>query len=318
MFKKTLLKVVLGFAMVCFGTVAFATYPERPVTLVIPLSAGGSHDQNARVIADMMPLFLGQSMEVKLSPGDAGRLGTSEVANADPDGYTLLFTQNYIDMLQQHVVDDLPYAPLDDFVPVARVNFAPISIVVRADSPYDSFAELMEAGRARPGSLTVGHSGNWGATFVPAVQIMQATQSKFELVAFQGGGPTLRAVLSGDVDVTLAFPSAIEKLKNNGEIKVLATAGESRLYLDVPSFAEVGLTGDVGFMHRVVLAPANTPSDIVATLGEAFDAMVNDLTYVSLMAEIGENVDHLDGPTYQRLRVDQNQAYKALVTSIGP
>ena len=119
-------------------------YPEKPISLVIPLGAGGSHDLNARVMTSVIPQYLNQAMIVQLSPGAAGQKGTNEVATAEPDGYTLLFTHNYIDQLQQHV-ENIPYDPLADFVTVARINFAPIAIVVGADSPYNSAEELFTA-----------------------------------------------------------------------------------------------------------------------------------------------------------------------------
>ncbi|MEM7753994.1 MAG: tripartite tricarboxylate transporter substrate binding protein [Pseudomonadota bacterium] len=314
----TTLKRTVGAALVAtlgLGTAAFAEYPEKPITLVIPLGAGGSHDLNARVITSIIPQYLEQAMIVRLSPGAGGQKGTQEVANAAADGYTLLFSHNYIDMLQQHV-ENLPYDPNEDFVPVARVNYAPIAVVVRGDSEYNTFQELIDAAAANPGSIDMAHSGNWGALFVPAAQIMKETGAAFNLVPFQGGGPAMQALLSGDADVTMGFPSVLGSLLDAGEVKVLATAGEERIYDDVPSFAEVGIGGDVGFMHRVVLAPAGTPDDVIAKLNEAFTALQEDRTYTRMMGRLGENTDFIDGEKYQMMRADQNVAYKALVESI--
>ncbi|MEL6520820.1 MAG: tripartite tricarboxylate transporter substrate binding protein [Pseudomonadota bacterium] len=317
MFLKSL-KRTLGAALVAtlgLGTAAFAEYPEKPITLVIPLGAGGSHDLNARVITSIIPQYLNQAMIVRLSPGAGGQKGTQEVANAAPDGYTLLFSHNYIDMLQQHV-ENLPYDPNADFVPVARVNFAPIAVVVRGDSEYNSFEDLINAAKSGPGSVDMAHSGNWGALFVPAAQIMKATEASFNLVPFQGGGPAMQALLSGDADVTMGFPSTLSSLLDSGEVKVLATAGDERIYDDVPSFAELGIGGDVGFMHRVVLAPAGTPEDVIAKLGEAFTALQEDKTYNRMMGRLGENTDYIGGGEYQAMREGQNSAYKDLVASI--
>lgn len=298
-----------------FGTAALAEYPEKPITLVIPLGAGGSHDLNARVITSIIPQYLNQAMIVRLSPGAGGQKGTQEVANSAADGYTLLFSHNYIDMLQQHV-ENLPYDPNTDFVPVARVNYAPIAVVVRGDSEYQSFDDLISAAKANPGSVDLAHSGNWGALFVPAAQIMKATEATFNLVPFQGGGPAMQALLSGDADVTMGFPSTLSSLVDSGQVRVLATAGDERIYDDVPSFSELGIGGDVGFMHRVVLAPAGTPDDVLAKLGEAFTALQEDRTYNRMMGRLGENTDYIGGAEYQSMREDQNGAYADLVQSI--
>ncbi len=314
----TTLKRTVGAALVAtlgLGTAAYAEYPEKPITLVIPLGAGGSHDLNARVITSIIPTYLEQAMIVRLSPGAGGQKGTQEVANADSDGYTLLFSHNYIDMLQQHV-ENLPYDPNEDFVPVARVNYAPIAVVVKGDSEYNTFDDLIAAAKANPAGVNLAHSGNWGALFVPAAQIMKATDSVFNLVPFQGGGPAMQALLSGDADVTMGFPSTLSSLVDSGEVKVLATAGDERIYDDVPSFSEVGIGGDVGFMHRVVLAPAGTPQDVLDTLGEAFTALQEDRTYNRMMGRLGENTDYIGGGEYQQMRVDQATAYKDLVDSI--
>jgi tripartite-type tricarboxylate transporter receptor subunit TctC len=267
------------------------------------------------VITSIIPTYLNQAMIVRLSPGAGGQKGTQEVANAAADGYTLLFSHNYIDMLQQHV-ENLPYDPNADFVPVARVNYAPIAVVVRGDSEYNTFEDLINAAKADPGGINMAHSGNWGALFVPAAQIMKATEASFNLVPFQGGGPAMQALLSGDAEVTMGFPSTLSALLDAGKVKILATAGEERIYDDVPSFAELNIGGDVGFMHRVVLAPAGTPDDVLEKLAEAFTALQEDKTYKNMMGRLGENTDYISGGEYQAMREGQNAAYKDLVDSI--
>ncbi|GAB5375654.1 MAG: tripartite tricarboxylate transporter substrate binding protein [Acuticoccus sp.] len=314
---QTFFKLAAAVAVgaVALSGAARAEYPEKPITMVIPLGAGGSHDLNARVITSTIPQYLGQAMIVRLTPGAGGQKGTQEVANAAADGYTVLFTHNYIDMLQQHV-ENLPYEPMGDFVPVARVNYAPTAVVVRADSPYQSFEELIAAAKDNPGSVSFAHSGNWGAFFVPAAQIMKATDTAFNLVPYQGGGPAMQALLSGDADATMGFPSTLSELVDSGKVRVLATAGNERIYDDVPTLAEVGVAGDVGFMHRVVLVPKGTPEEAIQKLEEAFLALQEDRTYSQMMKRLGENVDLLSGGEYQSMREGQSEAYKALVDSI--
>ncbi|MFT7059893.1 MAG: tripartite-type tricarboxylate transporter receptor subunit TctC [Pseudorhodobacter sp.] len=315
------MKTVAGM-MVATGLVvaasfgpALAEYPEKPITMVIPLGAGGSHDLNARVITSIIPTYLNQAMIVRLTPGAGGQKGTQEVAKSAADGYTLLFTHNYIDELQQHV-ETLPYDPNKDFVAVARINYAPIAVIVRSDSPYNTFEDLVAASKADPGGVQMAHSGNWGALFVPAAQMMKALDMNWNMVPYQGGGPALQALLSGDADVTMAFPSSVASHVEAGTVRILATAGATRLYPDIPTFGEVGVAGDVGFMHRVVLAPAGTPDAVVATLSAAFKALESDKTFTNMMGRMGENVDIIDGPAYENMRAEQNVAYKELVKAL--
>lgn len=317
MFTSFIKKVALagGLATAAIATTAAADYPEKPITMVIPFGAGGSHDLNARVITSTIPTYLEQAMIVRLTPGAGGQKGTQEVANAPADGYTLLFTHNYVDMLQQYV-ENLPYDPINDFIPIARVNYAPIGVVVRADSPYQTFEDLIAAAGEKPGAIRMSHSGNWGALFVPAAQVMQAHDVVLNLVPYQGGGPAMQALLSGDADVTMGFPSTLSSQIDAGEVRLLATAGPERLYDDVPTFAEVGVEGDVGFMHRVLLAPAGTPDDVVATLTQAFADLIEDRTFSRMMGRLNETIELLDGPTYQAMREEQSAAYKTLVEQL--
>lgn len=311
--KKTLLGA--GIALGLGAGAAVAEYPEKPITMVIPLGAGGSHDLNARVITSIIPQYIDQAMIVRLTPGAGGQKGTQEVANASADGYTLLFTHNYIDMLQQHV-ESLPYDPGKDFVPVARINYAPIAVVVRGDSPYQTMDDLIAASKADPGGVQMAHSGNWGALFVPAAQMMKALDIQWNLVPFQGGGPAMQALLSGDADVTMGFPSTLASQVSSGAVRVLATAGAERIYDDVPTFGEIGVEGDVGFMHRVVLAPAGTPDDVITKLEGAFQALKDDKTFTRMMGRLGENVDIINGDAYQAMRDEQDGAYKVLVDKL--
>lgn len=314
--KKTFAGLMgAGLALGLSVGAAQAEYPEKPITMVIPLGAGGSHDLNARVITSIIPTYIDQAMIVRLTPGAGGQKGTQEVANAGADGYTLLFTHNYIDQLQQHV-ENLPYNPNEDFVSVARINYAPIAVVVRGDSPYQTMDDLIAASKADPGGIQLAHSGNWGALFVPAAQIMKALDIQWNLVPFQGGGPAMQALLSGDADVTMGFPSTLASQVQSGAVRVLATAGAERIYEDVPTLAEVGVEGDVGFMHRVVLAPAGTPEPVLAKLEASFKALGEDRTFTRMMGRLGENVDIIGGDEYEAMRQEQNGAYKVLVEQL--
>jgi len=160
------------------------------------------------------------------------------------------------------------------------------------------------------------HSGNWGALFIPAAQMMQARGVSLNLVPYQGGGPALQALLSGDADVTMGFPSTLGAQIDAGEIRVLATAGTERMFDDVPTFGEVGVEGDVGFMHRVLLAPKGTPDEAIAKISEAFQQLVEDPTFTKMMGRLNETIDLIDGPGYQKMREDQAVAYKELVDQI--
>ncbi|WP_424934257.1 Bug family tripartite tricarboxylate transporter substrate binding protein [Amaricoccus macauensis] len=314
--RTALLAVTAAGAMLASApSPAKAEYPEKPVTMVIPYGPGGSHDLNARIVTSILPEYLGQPVVVRLTPGAGGQKGTQEVGRSRPDGYTLLFTSNQIDMLQPHV-ENVPYEPLEDFVPVVRVNYAPASIVVRADSPFETFDELVSYAQEHPGELQLGHSGNWGAFFVAAAQIMKEKDFMMNMVPYQGGGPAMQALLSGDSDMTMAFPSSLGELVESGDIRVLATAGEEPIFDGVPTFSDVGIDGDIGYMHRFILVPSETPQEVIDTLTTAFEGLFADEDFNRLMSELGENVEWLPGAEYQALREKQAQEYEVLVNEL--
>ena len=313
---QTLTKLIFAAALLAFagtGASAADSYPSKPITLILPLGAGGSHDLNARVFTSVIPQYLNQAMVVKLMPGASGQKGTAAAAKARPDGYTLLFTHNYFDQLQQHVTK-LPYDTKKDFETVARLNYGVASIVVLASSPHKTLKDMIEYAKKNPGKLKFGHSGNWGAVMVPGAQLLQEAGVKATLVPHKGGGPAMKALLAGDVDFTMAFPSVIGA--QGDKLRVLASGGDKRLFKDVPTLKELGYASDVGLMNRIIMAPKGMPADRMKKLREAFAAMQKDKTYKKLMGRLGENTSLMNGSEYDKLRPTQSDNYKKLVSEI--
>jgi putative tricarboxylic transport membrane protein len=312
---RSIARLALGLlvASCIFLPRAYAEYPDKPITLIIPLGAGGSHDLNARVFTSVIPTYLGQPVVVKLMPGAGGQIGTAAAAKAPPDGYTLIFTHNYIDQLQQFV-QQLPYDPTKDLIAIAQINYAPGAIVVRADAPWKTLKEMLDYGKKNPGKLRFGHSGNWGAGMVPGAQVLSEAGVDATFIAHKGGGPAMQAVLAGDADFTIAFPSVIEAQGN--KVRALAIAGDKSVLPGVPTFKELGFKGDIGQMTRVVMAPRGIPDDVQKKLEAAFAKLEKDKTYQSLMKKIGENTAYMDGPDYEKVRAEQKVEYKKLVEQL--
>jgi len=315
---RSIARLLLGLLLACgVGlTPALADeYPEKPITLIIPLGAGGSHDLNARVFTSVIPTYLGQPIVVKLMPGAGGQIGTAAAAKAEPDGYTLIFTHNYIDQLQQFV-QKLPYDPTKDLVSIAQINYAPGAIVVRADKPWKTLKDMLDYGRQDPGKLKFGHSGNWGASMVPGAQLLAEAGVDATFIAHKGGGPAMQAVLAGDADFTIAFPSVIEA--QGDKVRALAIAGEKSMLPGVPTFKELGfkVEGGLGEMSRVVLAPRGIPEERKKKLEEAFAKLNSDKTYQNLMKRIGENTDYMSGQQYEKVRAEQKAEYQKLVEKL--
>ena len=294
---------------------AKAEYPEKPITLIIPVGAGGSHDRNARVFTSVIPEFLGNAIIGKLMPGASGQIGTAAAAKAKPDGYTLLFTHNYFDQLQKHV-KKLPYDTDRDFITVGKLNSGNFSFIVMADSPFKSWGQLVDHAKKNPGKLKFAHSGLWGAVHSPALQLFTEAgiADKIKMVSYKGGGPALRGFLARECDFTAQFKSTIKAQGKN--VRVLISAGTQTAFKGAPTFKELGYTADIGLMHRVIMAPRGIPADRLAKLRGALKKMQGFKTYKKLIKAIGEITDYVDGPEYEKQRPLQSKAYKAMITGL--
>lgn len=308
---------VCATLMAIGSAVAHAQFPNRPITLITPYAAGGSHDLNARVFTTYITRYLGQPMVIKLVPGEAGQKGTLEAVQAPADGYTLIFTDNFRDQLYQYTFQNPHYDTNADLISVARVNYGQVGLIVRGDSPYRSWQDFETDARAHPHALKMSHSGLWAAFFVAGGQVMKDRDLRLRMVPYRGGGPAKAALLGGDVDLSAAFPSTLAADVEAGLIRILATAGAERTIPDVPSFAELGISPTTGFMHRVVMAPRATPADRIERLRKAFADLQRDPDYQAAMARMGENTEYMDGEAYEAERIALGREYAELAHAIA-
>ena len=310
-------RFVMVAALLClvgFSPALADNYPSKPITLIIPLGAGGSHDLNARVFTSVIPTYLGQAVVVKLMPGAGGQTGTAAAIKAKPDGYTLLFTHNYIDQLQP-LLEKLPYDTLKDLKSVCRINYGAASVVVRTEKPWKTLDEMLAYGKTKPGKLVFTTSGNWGATMTPGARVLLKAGVQATYVPYKGGGPAMQALLAGDGDFMMSFPSQAGPLIDAGKIRALASAGDKQVFADVPTLKKLGY--ETGTMDRIVLAPKGVPEDRMKILRAAFAKLNSDKTYKKLMIRIGENMEFMDGPEYDKVRSKQQAEYRILVKKIS-
>ena len=314
--RMNLMKIVSATALMLGLSVGGAIaqdFPSKPITLILPMGAGGSHDLNSRVFTSIIPQYIDQAMIVKLMPGASGQTGTAAAASAPADGYTLLFSHNYFDQLQQHV-KDLPYDTTKDFVTVARLNSARFCLIVLADSPHKTIEGLFDFGRANPGKLEFSHSGQWGAGMVPGARLLQWAKVDANMTPYRGGGPSLRALLAGDADFTVQLPSTIAG--QGDRVRTLACVNDEPVVGSPPTFKSIGFPSELGEMHRIIMAPRGIPADRLAKLREAFAKMQEDKTYKRMMKRLGEDTNLMDGGEYEKLRPVQSETYKTLVDSM--
>lgn len=316
--KRIFRILLVALALVFLSSAGvMAAYPEKPITLIIPLGAGGSHDLNARIFSSVIPTYLDQPIIIKLMPGAGGQTGTAAAVKARPDGYTLIFTHPFIDQLQP-VVEKLPYDTTKALKTVWRLNYGEPCFYGPSDRPWKTLQEMLDYGKKNPGKLKFATTGQWGAGFTPGAFVLTRAGVEANYIPYQGGGPALQAVLAGDADFTVGFPAQGLPHLKTGKLRFYAVGATKRLAdaPDVPTLPELGYPVDSLLMARIVLAPRETPQDRIDILREAFRKLYKDQTFLALMKGLGENVEFMDGPDYEKVRAKQAVEFTELVKII--
>jgi len=265
------------------------SYPTRALRMVVPYPAGGPVDTAARNLAKGLSEQLRQPVVVDNKPGASGTLGASEVAKAQPDGYTVLFSLPDPFTYVQHLFKKVAYEPLKDFAPITQVATTPPVLVLRNDAPVPSLQAL------GPGVKNV-RFGTWGPGTYPhliAAGLAVSTRSDLVIVGYRGGAPAIQDFMGGHIHMTIAgIPTAVDiQKKGIGKIVAIAGAQRSPLLPDVPTFTELGLTAQVFSVPSWVglAAPAGTPPAIVGRLRDATVAALRAPDMQQFLGSFGWN-----------------------------
>jgi tripartite-type tricarboxylate transporter receptor subunit TctC len=274
------------------------TFPEpgRPITIIVPWAAGGGVDLGSRIYAPLLERELGTSVQVLNRPGAGSQVGMSEFVMADPDGYTIGATALpatnglYLDPERQATFDR------DDFLPLALHVADPGVVAVRADSPFQTFDELIEAARAAPESITASTTGVRGSAHMAALQVTRATGAEFALVHFEGFAPSQTALLGGHIDVQFGYAGEFLPQVRLGAVRLLGVMDSepSPFYPDVPTLESMGV--DLTWASsRGYSVPAGTPQEVVDVLEAATERVMQSEEMRTRMEDMGQIVRYL-GP----------------------
>ena len=310
----------LAFTAAAFGAHAQSDYPSHTITMVVPFPPGGVADITGRPVAEAMGRYLKQTVVVENRAGAGGGVGMQYVSRAKPDGYTILMALSSISIIPEadKVLGRDPMYQLNQLVPIARFTADPTVLAVRADSPYKSVKDLVEAARKSPGSIPYGSSGNYGTMHVPMEMLAASADVKLLHVPYTGGGPAVVALLGGNVDALSTGPSTVIQHVKAGKVRVLATWGDKRLGAmpDVPTLIEAGFNTTF-FQWAALFAPAGTPEAVLAKLREASRAAAADPRFVSAMATVETPIQYLDAPELARFWAADAQKLGEAVRRIG-
>jgi len=286
--RRTVLKFASVFALSALCARSNAqSYPSRPIRFVVPYGAGGGPDVIARLVGRKLGENMGQPVVVDNRPGGAGIIATEHVARSPADGYTILVGDTGPLCINPNLFAKLPYDPVKDFAPVTLSNTAPLFMVVNANQPIQSVAQLIEYARARPG-LPFGSTGNGSMHHLGMELFKLMTKVDMTHIPYKGVAQSVPAVLAGDIAVVFAaLPSVLPHVKS-GKVRLIgvATGTRTKFMPEVPSIAETlpgySLTLDSGF-----LAPAGTPNEIVEKLHDEIVKVLGAPDIVQQLMNLG-------------------------------
>lgn len=259
-----------GIAPLARPALGQGNYPSRPVQVIVPWGAGGGTDATARIVASLLEKEMGQPFNVVNRTGGSGVVGHSAIAQAAPDGYTIGMGQAANLAINPALYPRMPFDPLTDFALISLVATQPNVLVVARGAPYRTVADLVAAGKARPGTLTAGNAGNGTTGHLAAAMFAQAAGIEVVHVPYRGAAPVITDLLAGRVDMFFANPLAVKGMLESGDVRALAvtSAERSRTFPTVPTVAESGYPDFEAVNWTGLVAPARTPDAIIARLNE--------------------------------------------------
>lgn len=264
------------------------SFPAKPIKVVVGFAPGGNLDVTARILMESMSRTLGQPIVIENRPGAGGVIGSDLVARAEPDGYTLVAATTATTIVSPLMVPNPPYTAAN-FATVGVMAVTPLMLEVPAASPYADFKSFVAAVRARPGAVSVAHSGNGTSNHIALLQIQEALKVRFNVVAYKGSGPALIDVVGGQVESIVDQTSSSLPLVKAGKLRPLAVGTRTRLaeLPNVPTLEEEGMKGFEAATASVLLAPAKTPAAVLRVLNAALAKALADPVVGKKLQDLG-------------------------------
>ena len=290
------LRVVALAAAVCTmsGVASAQTYPGKPIRIVVGFAAGGPADVMARLVGQRMASLLGQSIVIDNRPGAGGTIGARSVAEADPDGYTLLLGNTSTLVIGPLIHKNVNYDPVRGFAPIAALGTTSNLLIVPPALPVTSVRELIALARSSPGKLNYSSAGIGTPPHLIGEMFKQRIGLDIVHVPYKGGGPSVTAVVTGEAQFSFENPASALPLVQAGNVRALAATGETRgsQTPDLPTMIEAGVPDFTSVSFTAVVAPAGTPSAIVSRLNASINESLRSpevagtLTKLSVDAKI--------------------------------
>lgn len=293
--SKVLVSALLALGLTFQMGMAKAEYPDKPVKIVVGFAPGGTNDLVARFIAAKLQTKLKQSFIVENKPGASSAIGTDFVAKAAPDGYTLLVSSSGGLTVNPVLMPNLAYKPEKDFEPIALLGTFPLIVVGSPNYPFQTIVGMVDyAKKQRGGELDHGVAST--SFQLVAETLANATGIKFNHINYRGSGPTVTALLGGEIQVALLDSAAVMSQIKAGKLNALAvtTAQRSSALPNVPTVSELGFKGYDAPIWTGFLAPKGTPKPVIDTLRNAMKDILQDKELVEQLKGLGMDIGNTD------------------------
>lgn len=296
--------VALAWAMSASSACLAQSFPSKPITIVVPFSAGGPTDTLARILSDPMRANLGQPVVIDNTTGAGGSIGVGKVARSAPDGHTVSIGHWGTHVVNGAYYTKLPFNLLTDFEPVVWLASNPQMIVSRNSVPATDLKELVSWIKSSPKPVLMGTGGVGGASHIAAVYLQNAIGAKFDYIAYRGGAPVFPALLGGEVDMFVTQVSSGIGHVRAGKVRAYAVTAKNRQAAapELPTVDEAGLPGLHTSVWHGLWVPKSTPANVVARLNAAAVQALLDPAVQKRFADLGQEIPARDQQSPEALR----------------
>ena len=314
-------RLVLVVALVAGALITGAhaqTYPARPVTLVVPIAAGGAVDTAARIFAEKLQEKLQQTFVVENRTGAGAMIGTGYVAKAAPDGYTLLLMESSV-VLSKWLHKSVPFDITTDFTPIARIATNPLVLFAHPSLPANDVKELIAYSKANPGKLSVATSGAGTPHHLAVLMLNAAAGIDVTHVPYRGTTPALNDLLSGQIPLMWSTPVGVMQFVEQGKVKTLGVTTPQRVPM-LPNVATLSENAVPGFDLQAwlgIAAPAGAPPEVVTRLSQAIREITEMPDVQGRMAAMGQNLDFRNSDEYRERLASDHQKFGAIIRAAG-
>jgi tripartite-type tricarboxylate transporter receptor subunit TctC len=314
--RRTVLACGAGALIAPFHLVRAQAFPSRPITMIVPWPPGGSTDRHLRTLGEIAAKHLGQNVLVDNKPGAGGTLGPSTMAlNAKPDGYTI--AQYPLGMTRYPHMQKTNWHPIDDFTFIIGVSGYTFGFVVRADSPYKTFQDYIEAARKEPGKVDFGSTGIGTSPHLLVEEVSDAAKVKLNHVPYKGNADLMQALLGGHV-MAASDATGWDKYVDAGQMRLLATFGEQRTkrWPNVPTAKDLGYN-IVSTSPYGLVGPKGMDAAVVKTLHDAFKKAMDEPKHAEVLAQLNQEPWYRSSDEYRQWAVATFAKEKALIERLG-